>query len=118
MPLVYNKLLVFSCQVFDVSQFLGLEPDRRPQNNFALDLEHSLAATFAHMDMDRPVFVAVEEETEAVLRACLKNRSSRRNEALISSATGDPQRNFRPPIYGREQKRREAPHSKRFALLQ
>src|SRR5438477_9730833 len=67
MPLAYNKLLMLGCQVLGVFQFLRFESYRFPENDLPFHLEHRLPATLANVDMDRPMFIAVEEKPKAVL---------------------------------------------------
>jgi hypothetical protein len=67
MPLADYKLLMPDCQVFRIFQFTGFEADRLPQGNVAFHFEHRLAVAFANVDVNGPVFVAVEEKSESVL---------------------------------------------------
>jgi hypothetical protein len=60
-PLNY-KAAMLGCKPLSLGQFPDFEPLRLAQLNFHFDIKHGLAATIPHMDMDRPVFVAVKKE--------------------------------------------------------
>jgi len=49
MPFLYNKLLVFDCQVLSLRKFLCLQSDGLTQNNLAFDFKNRLPITSFHI---------------------------------------------------------------------
>jgi len=66
MPFLYDKLLVFDCEVFCLRKLARLHADRLAQNDIALNDKYSFSVPELHMDVDWGVVVAVEEESESV----------------------------------------------------
>lgn len=67
MPLLDNKLAAFRCKLFGFSQLANLEPLRLSQFHGLLYLKDRLAAAVAHVNVNRPVIVAVKEKSVPIL---------------------------------------------------
>lgn len=65
MPLPDYKVSMLSCQLLRSTQLPDLEAYGLPELDLPFDGEHGFATPFAHVDVDRSVLVAVEEESEA-----------------------------------------------------
>jgi len=66
MPPLKNKVSVFRCKLLCLGQLPHFEPLGLAQFHSLLHLENGLTSAIPHMNMDGPMFVAVEEEPIAV----------------------------------------------------
>ena len=66
MPLADNKLLMFDCKVFRLGKLARLHSGRLTQNYLTIDYKNRLTIPVLHMNVDRRMVVAVEEETKSV----------------------------------------------------
>ena len=66
MPRVNGKLPVRLGKLLGAGQFLDLQADRLAQFHAVFHVENRLTAAASHMDMNRPVLIAVEEEPVSI----------------------------------------------------
>src|SRR5881409_1669892 len=66
MPASDYKLAMGLCQVFRLTELAHAEPNSFSKLHLSFDVEHRLSASFANMDVDRFVIVAVEEKSIAI----------------------------------------------------
>ena len=67
MPLLDYNLSVLLRKLLRSGQLFDLEPLRLAQFNALLHIEHRFPSTPAHMDVNRPMIVTIEEEPIPIL---------------------------------------------------
>jgi hypothetical protein len=80
-PPLNNKLPVLGGKLLRLGQFSNLQSLRLSSLDAGLDVEYSLTTSVAHMDVNRPMLVAVEEEPVTVLLENLRHAPNLRSAA-------------------------------------
>jgi len=80
MPTLNNKLSVLFCKRLRLGQLSQLQTLGLPKLNALLNLEHGLPTAMPNVDMDRAMFVAVEEELVPIFLEDLRHGQSLPNE--------------------------------------
>jgi hypothetical protein len=86
MPLLQYKSPVIFSKLLGASQLSHFHALRLAQLHLVFDVKHRLSISISYVDVNRPMFIAVEEKLEAILLEYLGHRRSRTTRVRAGAA--------------------------------